>query len=216
MTKNTSICFAFIIVCTILFWGCSKNASKEIDFGTIENSVYRNKYFGLTITIPAEWSIQDQESRQRMMKMGKEMITGEDKNLKAAIKASELQTVNLFTVFKHPLGTPVTFNPGIACAAERIRHAPGIKRGKDYHFHARKVFESSQMDVSFPRDISTENLGGVDFDIMYLQITQAGTTVQQEYYATVMKGYALVFIVSFTTDEEKAALGKVLDTIVFK
>ena len=215
MTK-TSICFAFIIVCTILFWGCSKNASKEIDFGTIENSVYRNKYFGLTITFPAEWSIQDQESRQRMMKMGKEMITGEDKNLKAAMKASELQSVYLFAVFKHPLGAPVTFNPGIVCTAERIRHAPGIKRGKDYHFHARKVFESSQMDVSFPRDISTENLGGVDFDIMYLQITQAGTTVQQEYYATVMKGYALAFIVSFTTDEEKAALGKVLDTIVFK
>ncbi len=216
MTKNTSIRFAFIIVCTILFWGCNKNASKEIDFGTIENSVYRNKYFGLTITIPAEWSIQDQESRQRMMKTGKEMIAGEDKNLKAMIDASELQSVNLFVAFKHPLGTPVTSNPSIACTAERIRHLPGIKRGKDYYFHLRKLFESSQMDVSFPRDISTEKFGGVDFDIMYVQMAQAGTTVQQEYYATVMKGYALVFFVTFTTDEEKAALGKVLDSIAFK
>lgn len=207
---------SLIIVCIILFWGCSKKASEEIDFGTIENSVYKNKYFGLTITIPAEWSIQDRESFQRITKTGTEMIAGEDKNLKAMIKASELQTVKLFAAFKHPFGTPVSFNPSIACLAERISHAPGIKRGKDYLFHARKVFESGQMDVSFPGDISTEKLGAIDFDIMHIQWALHGTTVQQEYYATVMKGYALVFIVSFTTVEQKAALDKALNSIVFK
>jgi hypothetical protein len=216
MTKNTTINFALIIICIFLVWGCSKNASEEVDFGTIENSVYKNKYFGLTISIPAEWSIQDQESLQRIMKTGTEVVAGEDKNLKAVIKAAELQTVNLFFAFKHPLGTPVAFNPSIACVAERISQMPGIKRGKDYHFHARKLFESSQMDVSFPRDISTDKLGDVDFDIMYVQMELPGNTVQQEYYATVMKGYALTFVVSFTNEEDKAVLGEVLNSIVLK
>jgi hypothetical protein len=216
MTRNASIRVTFIIVCIIIFFGCSKNASREVDFGTIENSVYRNKYFGLTITIPAEWSIQDQESRQRIVETGTEIMAGEDKNLKAVIKASELQVVNLLFAFKHPLGTPVTSNPSIACIAERIRQTPGIKRGKDYHFHARKLLESSQMDVSFPRDISSVKLGDVDFDIMYVQMALPGITVQQEYYATVMKDYALSFVVSFSNEKEKAELGKILDSIVLK
>jgi hypothetical protein len=42
------------------------------------------------------------------------------------------------------------------------------------------------------------------------------TTVKQKYYAAILKGYALCFIVSFTTDEEESSLQKILDTATFK
>ena len=124
--------YLFILLMTMLLVvGCSQKAADEIDFGTVNNSVYKNEYFGLSITLPPDWSIQDQETRQKLKELGGQMVAGDDENLKAAVKASELTTVNLFTAFKHPIGTPVEYNPSITSLAERVRHIPGIKTGKD-------------------------------------------------------------------------------------
>jgi hypothetical protein len=207
---------AQIIVLAMLLAGCGKKASDEIDFGTFNNSTYKNNYFGLSVTIPSDWSIQDQDAQRRLMKLGGKLISGDDKNLQAVLKASELQVVNLFGVFKYAQGSPVTFNPSILSLAENVHQLPGIKRGKDYHFHARKVLESGQMQISFPKDIYTQQLGGVDFDVMETEMSVRGMVIKQKYYATIMKGYALCFIQSFTTNEEEASLQKVLDTVTFK
>ena len=193
--------------------GCGKKASEEIDFGSVTNSVYRNEYFGLTVTLPSEWSVQDNEARQQMMQTGREVIAGDDRNLKAAVKASEMKTVNLFAAFKHPVGTPVPYNPAIACVAERVRQMPGIKRGKAYLFHARKLLEAGQLSVSFPSEISAESVGGRDFDVMPVDMSMAGMTIRQKYYPTILKGYALSFVLCFTTDEDESALQDILKTV---
>jgi hypothetical protein len=72
------------------------------------------------------------------------------------------------------------------------------------------------MQVSFPKDIYTERLGGVDFDVMDLELSIRGITVKQKYYMTIMKGYALGFIVSFTNDEEESSDQKILNTVTFQ
>jgi len=204
------------MVWIVLFAGCRKRASDEIDFGAVENSTYRNDYFGLSVKLPSEWSVQDKETRQKLMDLGRKMVEGDDKNLKAVIKASEMQTVNLFAAFKHPIGTPVPYNPNIMCLAERVSHMPGIKRGKDYHFHSKRLLESSQMKVSFPKEVSTEELGGHNFDVMYVETPITGMTIRQKHYAAIMKGYALVFIVSFNNGEEESTLDNVLSSVTFE
>jgi len=203
-------------VLAVLLIGCGKKAGNEIDFGTFNHSVYTNNYFGLAVTIPADWSIQDREAQRRIMKLGGNMLAGDDKNLKSLVKASELKTVNLFTAFKHPLGTPVAFNPSIMSMAEKVSQLPGIKRGKDYLFFVRRTLESGQMQISFPKDIYTERLDGVDFDVMYLEFSIRGTMVKEKYYMTIMKDYAVGFIVSFTNDEEESSDQKILNTVTFQ
>jgi hypothetical protein len=207
---------AQIVVLAVLLSGCGKQASDEIDFGTFNNSVYHNNYFGMTVAIPSDWSMQDQAAQQRLMQLGNKLVSGDDKNMKAVLKASELQSVNLFAVFKYLQGSPVPFNPSIIAIAENVSQLPGIRSGKDYHFHARKVLESSQMEVTFPKDIYTQQLGGINFDVMEAQMSIRGMVVKQKYYATITKGYALCFIESFTTDEEQASLQKILDAVSFK
>ena len=149
------------------------------------------------------------------MKKGAQLVAGDDQNLKTMVKASELQTVNLFAVFEHPVGAPVAFNPSIMGMAEMVRELPGIKRGKDYLFHARQVLEAGQIQVSFPKDYYSERLGGIEFDVMELEISMRGKTIKQKYYATIQKGYALCFIVSFTNDDEAASLQRILNYITF-
>ena len=149
------------------------------------------------------------------MKEGVKAVAGDNNNLKAMVKASELQTVNLFAAFEHPLGSPVSFNPSIIVLAERVRDLPGIQRGKDYLFQARKILEAGQMKFSFPREVYSEQLGGVEFDVMDIEMVVPGTTVKQKYYSTIKKGYALCFIMSFTTEGERALVRKIFDTVAF-
>jgi hypothetical protein len=205
-----------LLACAALLPGCGKKASDEIDFGAVEKSVYRNEYFGFSITLPADWSIQDQESKQRIMEMGGKMIAGDDQSRKAMMKASELQTVQLLAAFRHPLGTPVPYNPSVMCVAERVSHVPGIKQGRDYLFHTRRVLESSPMKISFPKDVSAAQLGGREFDVMHVEMQVTGVTVRQKYYASIMKGYALGCIMSYQTGAEESVLDGILATTRFK
>ena len=197
----------------LLLAGCGKKASNEIDFGTFNNSVYTNKYFGMSVTVPADWNIQDQSALRRLMKKGEALLSGDDKNMKATIKASELRVVNLFAAFEHAPGSPVTFNPSIMSLAESVQDMTGIKRGSDYHFHARQFLESGQIKINFPHDIYTKSVGGVDFDVMDTEMPVRGLVIKQKYYATIVKGYALVFILSAVDDAQVAELQKILDTV---
>jgi len=206
-----------LFITTMMFsMGCGQNTEDEIDFGTFKDSIYQNEYFGLVVDLPRNWSVQNQEAQQRLMEMGGKMVAGDDKNLKAVFKAAEMTSVNLFAAFKLPVGSPVSSNPNIMCVAERVSHMPGIKKGTDYLFHSKRILESGQMQVTFPKEMSTEFIGGQEFGVMHAEMSYPGITIRQKFYAAIMKGYALAFIVSFTTDEEESILQDILKTVVFK
>jgi hypothetical protein len=210
----------FLAIVMLTAWfifssGCQEKASEEVDQGAFSGSVYRNNYFGLTITIPSDWSIQDSKSMQDIKNLGKNVLDKDDKNLKAVMEASEFQTVSLFAVFRHPLGSPIPFNPNLMCMAERVRHMPGIKRGKDYHFHTRKLLESSHMSVNFPKEIYTETLGGVEFDVLYSETSLGTMLVKQKQYGAVIKGYVLLIVTTFADENQEATLDEILKTLSF-
>ena len=210
----------FLAIVMLTAWfifssGCQEKASEEVDQGAFSGSVYRNNYFGLTITIPSDWSIQDSKSMQDIKNLGKNVLDKDDKNLKAVMEASEFQTVSLFAVFRYPVGTPVPFNPNLMCMAERVRHMPGIKRGKDYHFHTRKLLESSHMSVNFPKEIYTETLGGVEFDVLYSETSLGTMLVKQKQYGAVIKGYVLLIVTTFADENQEATLDEILKTLTF-
>lgn len=204
-----------LALCAMSF-GCQEKVVDEIGFGAVEDGVYRNKYFGMAVAIPSGWSIQDRKSTDAIAEIGEKAIAGDDENMQAVLKAGDIRTLYLLTVFRHPLGTPVEFNPSIICVAERIRHMPGIKRGSDYLFHARKLLEAGQMKFTFPGEVYPETIGGVEFDVLEVHTSLPTGTVKQKYYATVIKGYALNLILSFGTEEEESALDAILGSATFE
>lgn len=216
MPRRHLLRFGIIFLLTSWFAGCTKPAASEIDFGKIDHSVYTNKFFGMQVTIPSGWSIQDQQQQQQIMTEGEKVLSGSDKNLKAMMKASELETVSLFAAFEYPQGSPVPMNPGVMALAEKVNQQPGIKTGRDYFYQARKVLEAGQLHVTFPKDYYTQKLGGVDFDVMEAQIAVGAKIVEEKYYATILKGYALSFIVVYEKDHEDPAQVKMLDSMTFK
>ena len=201
-----------LVAAFVLLAGSQQRASGEIDFGTIENSVYSNSFFGLTVQIPEHWHPQDQEVQRRFQKGGANLVLGHT-NLTTGQKASFLQTVSLFAVTKYAAGTPA--NPNIGATAERVSQLPDIGRGSDYLRQVKKLFESGQFPVSFPKEIYPEKIGGQLFDVLEIQIAMPKSKLRQTYYSTIMKGYALNFSISFNTDEDELTLRNIVKTARF-
>jgi len=206
---------AIIISACLLLTGCDSKSVDEIGYGAIEEGVYRNDYFNLSIKVPENWAVQSQAAQQQLMETGTSLLSGEDENLKAAMKESQKQTINLFSFFKYEQGSPVAFNPSILSIAEKMSHMPGVKRGSDYHFHAKELLLAGQVNYEFPNEIFTQELSGVSFDVMPGQVTFGNRTVYQNYYATRIKDYVLLFILSYTSDAELEELNQILESIEF-
>jgi len=151
--------------------------------------------------------------RSKILKTGGKVLAGKDKNMNAMMDVSLLRVVNLLTVFKHAIGSPVKSNPHILLIAEKMSHAPGIKSGKDYHFHTKRLLQGSRVKVTFTKDIYTQKIGGRNFDVLTFNFIAAGQTIKTRQYATILKGYALIFSISLTDDKGLSELMSVLNTV---
>lgn len=205
----------YLIIATILL-GCSsqeKNLPDNFDFGKTNNGTYRNNYFNMEISFDPDWSVQNKQQVNDLMEKGTELVGGEDNNLKSAVKAAQVNTAYLLTIFKHEVGSAVEFNPAFMAVAENTKNAPGIKNGKDYLFHARKLLEQTQLQYYFDREVYTKTIGKSTFYVLEAKFDIMGKTLTQEYFTTVTKGFSLSFIVSYSTEEEKAELYRILEKV---
>jgi hypothetical protein len=194
--------------------GCGQPASHKISAGTWTNSVYENSDLGFAIAIPETWIVQGPITNKRARARARDLITGDDKDFRADFKAAEKRTVDLFSAFKHPIGT--SHNPTIVAAAERVDDVPDIRRGLNYLQHVKETLEASQLQVSFPREPYVTQLAGVDFGVLDVEMTIGGVTVKQRYFTTLRKGYALSFITSYFEAEDEALERTLLEAVKFR
>src|ERR1041385_4509317 len=127
-----------VLLLGILGGGCRKAQTTTPDDARIANNVYSNAFFGLTLPIPKDWSVANRETLDETQKIGRQMLA-KDKGMEKALAVAEKKTFQLLLISEKPVGAPVTSNPSLILAAERVAHMPGIKTGEDYLFHATKL-----------------------------------------------------------------------------
>jgi hypothetical protein len=207
----------FLII-TILITSCTPNGKpKNFDYGHTENNKYFNSFFGLELSLPDNWIVQTKEQTENLSKMGKDLMAGDDKNLKAVINASEVNSANLLAVFQYEVGAAVDYNPSFMLVAENLKNTPGIKTGSDYLFQSRKLLKQSQVQYSYIDDeFKKEIINNQEFYTMNCSIDYMGFNIKQRYYSTIINGFCLSAIVTFTNDEHKTNLEKIISTMNFK
>ena len=187
-----------------------ESRAQNIDLGSLTNSVYRNEYFGLTIALPNGWHIVDQKGKRDQVKAGLSNVATNADSLKTLVETADVQLVTLVAALKFPLRTP-TNNASIVVSAERVR---STKSGREYLLNTKNMLEGGRTPVAFPKEIYSEKLGNVVFDV--LDIFRPGDLkLLQRQYAAVMKGYALDIGISFDTSEEEQILATALKSIQF-
>lgn len=170
--------------------------------------------FGVTATPPEGWYVMDTKVTEQLMDAGQDVVMNDaDATTKAAMEASIKRTSNIFGYMKFAPGKPVENNANILAMAENIGFLPGIERGSDYFFHVRKSFGMTNMDIKVADGYQIEKIDGRDFDRMDVTLTMMGRTATQRYYAARHGDSIICFILSYTTDEDRQTLEKVLQGI---
>ncbi|HRO46811.1 hypothetical protein [Agriterribacter sp.] len=205
----------FILI-ILVATGNAQNNSQDFDYGRVENGKYLNSFLHFEITLPAGWVVQSREQIDYLAKKGAALVTGDDEKMKAVYKAAEINVANLLGVYQYELGSPVDYNPSIMLVAENVQHSPGVKKGSDYLFQARKLLDQSQFQYDYlDTEFEKEVVSRTDFYKMNTGIKYAGLDIKQIYFSTVIKRFSLNIIISFTTDEQKEVLLKSVHSIAF-
>ncbi len=206
-----------LFVLAVIIASCNPGGqSKKFDYGHVEDNIYVNAFFGLEVLLPDAWVVQSKEQTENITNLGKDIIAGDDKNLKAVLDASEVNSANLLTVFKYEIGAAVDYNPSFMLVAENLNSAPGIKNGSDYLFQTKKLLQQSQMEFDhIDEQFAREVINNQEFDTMNCSISYMGFVIHQKYYTTIQNGFSLSVIVSFIDEEQRNDLEKVVNLMVF-
>jgi len=184
------------------------------DGGTWTGSTYKNEYFGLTLTIPQAWQVQDSSFRKQINEKGKELVTSDDPTTKSELNRAMDNTVNLLIVTQYPLGEARPFNSMLICGAEKV--PAGVSTDADYMGALKNTLKYSQVPITIERDVYSEQLGRVTFSVIDFKSNYSGTIVSQKYYAHIMKSYTLFFIVIYQTDEQLKTHNEILKSVALR
>ncbi|MBD0372176.1 MAG: hypothetical protein ICV60_15145 [Pyrinomonadaceae bacterium] len=180
-----------------------------LDYGKVAGSSYANNFFGFRLVIPFGWRVQGQEVKDMLSEKGRETIKTDNAQTNAQIDTSVNNTVNLLTIFKYEFGAATDFNASLICGAEWL---PTSMSANQYLVNARKVLEmSSQQGQYSIKPFTTETVGGEGFAVMEV----VTSSINQKYYVSIKKGYALFFILTFASDEDEAVLRQAIRSVRF-
>lgn len=222
--KNLKLPFCLVVLAMLCVSGFSQTAKTTTsqaepdlpDDGVVSGSTYSNKYFGLTLTIPADWEVQGQSVKQDIKERGKELVTSEDPTKRQQLNKAIDNTLNLLTITQTPLGANATFNPLLLVVAEKLPAGAPAMTDSEYSSALKRAFHYSQVPVTIEKDIYLESIGGTSFSVISTSIDFKGVIVRQKYYAHVKKGYALGFILSFQTEDQLKAQEGILRSVVLQ
>ena len=189
------------------------NAQSGVDHSTTQDGTYTNRDFGFSFKYPKDWTVHGAATNERIMELGKEKLTEAGALSKPSAEVAIKNTYQLLTVFRHPVGTPgITFNPAILVIAEKIDYAPGIKNGKDYLLNVRAILTKAGGHQILLKEPVEYHFAGSQFFRDNHAAEVNGVHMVQSYFATVSKGYALVFI--FLGEDEKSVdeMSKAMET----
>ena len=190
--------------------------AKTITMGNQEGNKYTNDYFGLELDVPEGWTIASDEEKKALMQAGQDAIAESNEDLAEQLDLAKEKTLNLMFAFKYPF-THQGVNPNVLCMAENLGllGSVAVKSGKDYLAMTKTGMEQTGMPYTFG-EVTTEKLGGKDFDTMEATMDAGEIKITQKYYAAIFDGYALIFINTFFNDEEAAEINAFMDTVKFK
>jgi len=206
-----------ILLLIICFAACNDKTKipDEFDYGKIEHGVYSNKFFNFEIQLPAGWTVQSKQMVDELQDRGTDAIAAKNKKLASQLKASEVNVANLLMVSKNPYADhPTEFNYSFAISAENLAAHPQLKTAEKYLDQAKNLMQQSGAYHSFS-EYSKEMIGNREFTRMENIVNARGVDVRLSYYVLVEKGFSLLMMITYDTEENKGKLKEAINRIKF-
>jgi hypothetical protein len=204
----------FLFICLIVSCRQTPKAPKTFDYGKIENGTYSNTYFDFTMPIPETWEVQNEEQLKASRERGEQYIASKNERLASQLK--DIDYAALLSVFKYRKDTITgTFNPSFMFVTENISRAPGINSPIKYFEQSQRMMRQSGVGYNIKPGFDRMNLGGKEFVRMQTTLTVNGIEVNQAYYCTLIKDFALVLIISYVDEEQHEELREAVNKVRF-
>lgn len=196
MMKNLPLTISFILLLCF-----SASAQSVADRGVAHDGTYTNPDFGFSFKYPKDWVVHGEATNERIRELGKEKVA-EAGESKTSVEVAMNNTYQLLTVFRYAVGTPgIGFNPAIMVLAEKVSHAPGITNGKDYLLNVRILMAKTGTQALL-KEPKEHQFSGSQFFRDDFAAEVNGKPLVEVYFATLVKGYALVFV--FIGEDQKS------------
>ena len=215
MKIGRHLVITLLILPLIVFFGCSRPNQEVSAAGTIENSIYKNSYFGMEIPFQKSWHILDARMVRALEQYGAKAVAGSNRNDIEQTKHAISKVENLVMATMYPISGEGYYNPSFTCTALSLNVARNISSGKDYLLLVRNSPAPAKFAYSDPSDIRQSRIDGVLFYVLARNTKYSGFDIHQEIYATVVKNYLLSFILTSETNEQCTALLQVLGKVRF-
>ncbi|OKP98159.1 hypothetical protein A3849_11890 [Paenibacillus sp. P46E] len=213
MKKKVGLLSMVMVLMLMMVTACG-GKDKEVSLGVTESGTYTNDYFGLSLNFPKEWVFQNADQMMKLMEAGQEVVAGGNEAKNKMLDLAKTKTLNLLMASEFPLDSGKS-GPSAIAVAEKVSMLQGIKTGKDYLESSKKLMTDSKLPYEF-EDIKTVKVGGKDMDLMKASINTGAAVVTQEYYSTIIDGYAFNLILSYVDEKSKAETDKILESVSFK
>ena len=184
------------------------------EVGELTADTYTNRFFGLHLTFPSDWSVYNATGIK---------LAEEDSARRRGISPEELArlrshdlSLKLFTASQYVDPLPQQGNTGFMCWA-----MPLIAINDTPARYLQRYKESTlpRMYSKFEvlEDIGAETIGGHDAAFMVVKLPPVGGRVGriEETHVMTLKGYLLVFTLSYIKDEQRDLAHRILGSVRF-
>jgi len=137
-----------------------------------------------------------------------------DPDTQHAIEVSSQWTVQLLTISKFELGKPsASANPSFVCLSEKLPDTAATITSADYVGLVADGLKRSSIPLTVVKEPHPETVDGVEFSAIEVHGKVAQTEILQKYYAQITKGYALVFITTSYSDDDRKKITEIMASV---
>lgn len=212
--KSLKVALIFILSSAVLLGTGCRHA--EVTLGTVEGNTYYNDYFDLQVDKHEDWVSLTHNEVAEIGQIGLDMMSDYNEELVGKIDVSSYRNLPLFGFYKYPLTyTGPDNNPNFLCVAENLKLGKmkkTIKTGADFIQYNVDLLTDVGVPYQFG-EYRIEKVGNTTLDSLASSIRYEGGTVKQKYYSKIIGDYALLLIITYTTDDELDELQAILDTV---
>jgi hypothetical protein len=178
--------------------------------GTVAGRTYTNRKFGFEVTFPGTWLIPGDDFEEAMKKRGFDLGLKAPDSMSPVAQAKINRAVKnvtiLLTAYRSMPGTDD--NAIVRISVEDLSLNPQITDAVDYFDAMRATFKAMPLPADFTySETQAEKLGEMQFGY----IDTATGTAKKRMYATVRRGYAILFTLSYRADSDLVTMQRILE-----
>lgn len=164
--------------------GCSPEAP-VLDAGAVRQGIYRNDYLNLTLPLPLGWSVEKPPRADWFLDRFTQLLAAGDR-LEPGPKTLAGRRHFLLRVHSE--------HAFLELAAAEIGTQPDLHTGADCLKRVGALLDAGGRPYRITRKPHPVKLGGLDFEAMSFSVQLTDGELQQEVFAAVRWGYAVVFV----------------------